>query len=90
MLHNITIIVFSESVFPQSAVSKWRATFKDVARVKYVNTAKNGFDSPERYGYKYMCKFFALDLYEYLKDYDYYMRCDTDCYVNKLDFDILE
>jgi hypothetical protein len=88
--HNITVLVFSESVFPEAVLSRWRTTFKDVAAVKYINTARNGFNLPERYGYKYMCKFFALDMYDYLKDFDYYMRCDTDCYLNKLDFDILK
>lgn len=39
-----------------------------------------------------MCKFFAIDMYDYLQagGYDYYMRCDTDCYLNPtLRYDIL-
>jgi hypothetical protein len=42
-----------------------------------------------------MCKFFTIDLYDYLRqgDYDYYMRCDTDCYIapsQPLRFDLLQ
>jgi hypothetical protein len=70
---------------------KWTHLFSGVASVRYVNTYANGFDDAERFGYKYMCKFFALDMYEYLKDdYDYYMRCDTDCNLNKMDYDLLQ
>ena len=70
---------------------KWKEVFKGVASVRYINTYKNGFSGKEKFGYKYMCKFFAMDIYEYLKDdYDYYMRCDTDCYLNKLDYDVMK
>ena len=34
-----------------------------------------------------MCKFFMLDIFEYLKPYKYYMRCDTDCFVNNFGHD---
>ncbi len=37
-----------------------------------------------------MCKFFSLDIYDYLKEFDYYMRCDTDCYLQRVSFDILQ
>ncbi|CAM9783912.1 unnamed protein product, partial [Ectocarpus fasciculatus] len=37
-----------------------------------------------------MCKFFALDIYDYLNGYDYYLRCDHDCYVEKVEYDLLE
>lgn len=36
-----------------------------------------------------MCKFFALDIYEYLREFDYYMRCDTDCYLRSMEYDIM-
>jgi len=40
-----------------------------------------------------MCKFFTLDLYDYLRQggYHYYMRCDTDCYLSSaISFDLLQ
>ena len=89
--HNITIIFFSEVEYPLSSLAGWIDDFKGVGNVRLINTASNGFNGPERYGYKYMCKFFSLDVYEYLKnDYDYYMRCDTDCFIKKLDYDIFQ
>ena len=88
--HNITIIFFSESYFSPKEVNAWRKTFLNIAAVKLVNTAHLGFTLPERFGYKYMCKFFALDLYDLIQEYDYYMRCDSDCYIKTLNYDIFE
>lgn len=34
--------------------------------------------------------FFSLDLYDYLKEFDYYMRCDSDCFLKRMDYDILK
>lgn len=82
--HNITILFFSEMEFPVAVVQEWKKTFDRVANVVLVNTASRGFNLPERFGYKYMCKFFSLDMYDYLKSYDYYMRCDTDCYIKTM------
>lgn len=89
--HNITVIFFSEMIFPHSAVTDLTKDFKDVGSVRIIDTSSNKYEGPESFGYKYMCKFFAIDVYEYLKnDYDYYMRCDTDCYLQELNYDILQ
>ncbi len=89
--HNITIIFFSEKTFTPSVISAWKKRFQGTAQVRVIDTSSRGFNLPERYGYKYMCKFFSLDIYDYLKnDYDYYMRCDTDCYLNTVNYDILQ
>jgi Glycolipid 2-alpha-mannosyltransferase len=90
-LHNITTIFFSEEEVPSKTLLEWTKAFKDVGAVRVIDTSSKGFSGIERYGYKYMCKFFALDLYEYLKDdYDYYFRCDTDCYLKQLEFDVFQ
>ena len=90
--HDITLLFFSEKVFPQNAIDNWTKSFDGLAKVEFINTADKGFSNPkERFGYKYMCKFFSLDLYDYLRDkYDYYLRCDTDCYINIANFDLLQ
>ena len=89
--HDITVLFFSEQQFPASVVKTYRTAFQDVAEVKIIDTSSRGFlhQKEGRFGYKYMCKFFSLDVYDYLREYDYYMRCDTDCYLKKLNFDIL-
>jgi hypothetical protein len=87
--HDITVIVFSEQQFPRHALESWRSTYEGVAKVEFINTARNGFNLPERFGYKYMCKFFSLDIYDHLKDrFDYYMRVDSDCYFKTMKYDI--
>jgi len=88
--HNITVLVFGEFPFSKSEVNSWRRAFASIAEVKTISTYSRGYNLKERFGYKYMCKFFSLDMYEYLEGYDYYMRCDTDCVVNTLNYDILE
>ena len=89
--HNITVIIFSEKVFNKEAIFGWQNSFKGIAKVVYINTSSKKFTSGEPYGYKYMCKFFSLDIYDYLRDnFDYYMRCDTDCYITHVKYDLLE
>eukprot|EP01035_Chromulina_nebulosa_P026535 gene26535-34746_t len=66
--HDITLLFFSEKVFPSSALESWRTTFLNIASVQFINTKDRGYVSaPEKFGYKYMCKFFALDMYDYLQ-----------------------
>lgn len=91
--HDITVIFFSELRFPPKTALAYRQNFAGVAAVQFVDTSSSGFgapDSKERFGYKYMCKFFALDLYEHLQGFDYYMRCDSDCFVKRLGYDLLQ
>jgi hypothetical protein len=88
--HSISVIFFSEMPFPNRYRTEVINTFLGMAKVKFISTADRGFNMKERYGYKYMCKFFSLDVYDYLKEFDYYMRCDTDCYLNVLNYDILQ
>jgi len=40
-------------------------------------------------GYKHMCHFWSIDFFEYLKDYDYIIRIDEDCFITDFDFDAL-
>ena len=91
--HSFTFIFFSESVFPQQDVESWKNVLGGIGEIKVVNTASNGFEDHtekggRRYGYNYMCKFYAMDIYSYLGEYDYYMRLDTDAYLMPLQYDI--
>ena len=87
---NVTIIFFSEEKFEESKVKSWQKQFAGFP-VRTVDTSSRGFNPPhQRYGYKYMCKFFTLDMYEYLEPYDYYMRVDTDCHIVKLDYNVFD
>lgn len=87
-LYDITIIYFSEVDFTND-VHIWQSYYQKTAKVLYINTSKHRYYTKDvKYGYKYMCKFFALDIYSYLKQYDYYLRCDTDCKIKSPTYDL--
>ena len=94
--HNVTVVVYSEETFGAKQFSEWESTFRGVARVESVNTVSNGFEGPisgrKTFGYKYMCKFFSIDLFDHLSrgGYDYYMRVDSDCNLAVLNYGALK
>lgn len=87
-LHDITIIFFSEFTFLKEEISQWERVFNGIAKTRIISTANLGFNLPQRYGYKYMCKFFGIDIYNILSEYDYYLRCDSDCIIESLNYDV--
>ncbi len=44
-------------------------------------------DLSERFtlGYKHMCHFWSIDIFDYLPEYQYTIRIDEDCYVDRID-----
>ena len=89
--HDLTVLFFSELGFPATSVALWKQQFKGIAEVKTIDTTHLGWNNRNpKYGYEYMCKFFGLDIYDYLKEYDYYLRCDTDCVIKELNYDIFD
>lgn len=67
-IHDFTIMFFSEQTISSQILSTWRNTFNNIANVVTVDTFSRGFNGVEpRFGYKYMCKFFALG-----KDHEYF------------------
>ena len=61
----------------------------------YNNTETNDICKPTTLsdsfslGYKNMCYFWSIDFLEYLKKYDYIIRIDEDCIINKIDSNII-
>jgi hypothetical protein len=88
--NNVSILIFSESTFENRTYEEWDNDFKNVTRVQFIDTSSLGFNRKDRFGYHYMCKFFMLDIYEFLKPYDYYWRLDGDCFLLKLNFNIFD
>ena len=87
--HNISLLFFSEFKVKQRTKDLWLKIFKGIATIRIINTFDDGFNSDDRYGYKYVCRFFSVSIFKYLKgDYDYYLRLDGDVYIKKLDYDI--
>jgi hypothetical protein len=88
--HSFTMIYFSEEKIPKAFDEGVTNRFKGIADVRFIDTADKGFSLREKYGYKYMCKFFGIDIYNYLREFDFYMRCDTDCFLKKPEYDIFQ
>jgi len=87
--HNISLLFFSEFKVKQRTKDLWLKIFKGIATIRIINTYDDGFDSDDRYGYKYVCRFFSVSIFKYLQaDYDYYLRLDGDVYIKRLDYDI--
>ena len=79
------MIIFSEEAPSMlRSMQEWKKQFLGLATVELIDTSRNAYTLDTRYGYKYMCKFFTVDLYTYLHKYDYYFRCDTDCFLRKV------
>jgi hypothetical protein len=90
---DLSLLFFSEQKINVSTIEEWNQTFAGTAaKVELVDTADKGYKSGHgfKYGYEYMCKFFMIDIYEYLveRKIDYYMRMDGDCFIVRLDYDI--
>ena len=63
-LYDFTIIFFSEKFISGETLTSWRQSFDNIAQVVTIDTSNRGFNGGvTRYGYKYMCKFFALGKY---------------------------
>lgn len=88
--HSIDILFFSELEFNAAERLKLNNTFRDIGEVRVINTFNDGFNLPQRFGYKYMCRFFTVEMYKYLADYDYYMRIDTDCHLQPFKYDVFQ
>ena len=88
---NITIIIFSERTFSPEQMTHWRNQFNGTAHFQFIDTKRNRNPHPHKpFGYEYMCRFFTIDMYEYLKPYDYYIRLDTDCLILSLEYNIFD
>lgn len=95
---DLTMIFFSEHVFTEGDLLYLREQFAGLADVIAIDTSSKLYsrNAPETAaeqvggngGYRYMCKFFAIDVYSYLQQYDYYWRIDSDCFLFKLDYNI--
>lgn len=54
--------------------------------VCHATEASNNFSN----GYKNMCQFWTIDFLKYLKNFEYIIRIDEDCIINKIPKNILE
>ena len=92
-LHNISILFFSEDNFSDETVNEWKKSFVGVSdEVRLINVTNKGYNTPKgkKFGFKWMCKFFTVDIFEYLQDYTYYLRVDSDNILSPLSYDIFK
>jgi hypothetical protein len=85
---------YSEDYFSDEIVTSWKDTFAGLGTAQLVNVRSRGYDvgtsGAKKFGYKWMCKFFTVDLYDYLRDFDYYLRVDSDNVLSPVPYDIFE
>lgn len=79
------IIIFHEGDFDKNTQSSLeeeidnKIIFIDVSKEAFNNFGKNINDS--LIGYKHMCRFNSIVVYDFLSDYDYALRLDDDSYI---------
>lgn len=56
--------------------------------INYVLCPPNPVSSAYPLGYKHMCHFWSIDFLEYLKDYEFVVRIDEDCFIDEFDTNI--
>ena len=94
------VVIFHESDMPKKFIDLASVKFNNL-KFKEVSlqpplflTEENlKFKDPTNLptSYRSMCRFYAVDFFNYLSDYDYYMRLDVDSYLpSSIDFDIFK
>jgi len=95
------IIIFNEGNIPIEHQTYIQNKTPDIKLIFttiqfYNNTKQNDICLPTTLsnsfslGYKNMCYFWSIDFLEYLKHYNYIIRIDEDCIINKIDKNIIE
>jgi len=53
--HDITVVIFSEEAQSMlRSIEEWKRQFQGLAEVQLIDTTRDGFHLPYRFGYKYM------------------------------------
>ena len=90
-IYDSDVIVFIEHDFPIDVVNKLKSIyanlnfqFINLMASKYFNINNVKFEDghPEyTIGYRHMCQLFFSEVFQYLQNYDWYMRLDTDSFI---------
>lgn len=85
---------FSEDLFSVDIISAWEKIFEGIGKVQLVNVHNRGYNGMgsegKKFGYKWMCKFFTVDMYDYLRHFDYYLRVDSDNILSPMTYNMFE
>jgi hypothetical protein len=89
--HNFVFIFFSEAEIDEEIKVQILLELCQLGDVQFIDSSKDRYYLPNMtYGYSYMCKFYAIDMYPYLQalGIDYYLRIDSDCILREMRRDI--
>lgn len=92
---NYDVIIFHEGDIKKEHQNRIK---EFTPNIKFIDVSDRAFKvsqnidySKEGLGYKHMCRFYAVQIYDYLKEYDYYMRLDDDSYImSEIGYDIFK
>lgn len=95
MKFNNDVIIFHEGNIKQEHQTRIKEL---TPNIKFVDVSEKAFClltgincQKEVLGYNHMCRFYAMQIYDYLDGYDYYMRLDDDSYImSEIRYDIFK
>jgi hypothetical protein len=90
-IYNSDVIIFIEHDFPMSVINTLKNKYVNI-NFQFINLAASQYfninnlkfeDGHPEYtiGYRHMCQLFFSEIFQYLQKYDWYMRLDTDSFI---------
>jgi hypothetical protein len=93
---NYPVLIFHEG---NILSSHQNVISKITPNIKFIDVSNCAFEMPidlpldwqTQIGYKHMCRFYALQIYELLSEFDYFLRLDDDSYIeSQIRYDMFE
>jgi hypothetical protein len=88
-LHNITILMLSEYPFTNDVKKSFTKDIDGLGNIEYIDVSHTKSNNVTHF-YSWMCRFFSLYMYDFIKHYDYYIRVDSDIYIKSISYDIFQ
>ena len=100
-IYNSDVIVFIENDFSYDIINELEKLYNNLKfkRIE-LNSSKNfNIDNIEfedgrlefKIGYRHMCQLFFSEIYSYIQDYEWYMRLDTDSFIESpIEYDLFD
>ena len=100
-IYNADVIVFVENDFSESVIKDLESSYDNLKFKTIELKSSKDFsiyqvefeDGRHEYkiGYRHMCQLFFSEVYSYIQDYDWYMRLDTDSFIeSSIDYDLFD
>jgi hypothetical protein len=94
------VVIFVESDFPKAFIEKAKTTYKSIIFKEiefkapdFLTSENLNFKDPTGLplSYRNMCRFYTVEFFKHLSDYDFYLRLDVDSNIlSKINFDVFK